>query len=59
MVDEFKQKMKKYNSREIFYQELKENLERKRDEDLEAVIFLKRKRKYQRDFILIREKLMI
>ena len=32
--DEFNKKMKKYNPRNIFYDELKENLERKRDEDL-------------------------
>ena len=37
--------MKKYNSREIFYQELKENLERKRDEDLEAVDAFEKKKK--------------
>ena len=37
--------MKKYNSREIFYQELKENLERKRDKDLEAVDAFEKKKK--------------
>ena len=35
--NEFNQKMKKYNPRDIFYDELKENLERKRDEDLETI----------------------
>ena len=35
--DEFNRKMKKYNRRDIFYNELKENLERKRDEDLETI----------------------
>ena len=37
--------MKKYNPRDIFYDELKENLERKRDEDLEAIIAYENKRK--------------
>ena len=42
--------MKKYNPRDIFYDELKENLERKRDEDLETVIAYENKRKRQRKY---------
>ena len=48
--EEFKQKMKKYNPRDIFYQELKENLERKRDEDLEAIEAYENKKKSTRSF---------
>ena len=47
--EEFKQKMKKYNLRDIFYQELKENLERKRDEDLEAIEAYDNKKKRTRE----------
>ena len=42
--------MKKYNPRDIFYQELKENLERKRDEDLEAIEAYENKKKSTRSF---------
>ena len=45
---DFKQKMKKYNLRDIFYKELKENLESKKDEDLEAIDAYKNKRKRTR-----------
>ena len=48
IVDEFNQKMKNYNPRDIFYQELKENLERKRDEDLQA--FEKKKKRSKRTY---------
>ena len=37
--------MKKFNPRDIFYDELKENLERKRDEDLETITAYENKRK--------------
>ena len=37
--------MKKYNPRDIFYDELKENLDRKRDEDLETITGYENKRK--------------
>ena len=51
IVDEFNQKMKNYNPRDIFYQELKENLERKRDEDLEAIkAFEKKKKRSKRTY---------
>ena len=40
--------MKKYNPRDIFYDELKENLERKRDEDLEAIDAYENKKKRTR-----------
>ena len=40
--------MKKYNPRDIFYDELKKNLERKRDEDLEAIDAYKNKKKRTR-----------
>ena len=43
--DGFNQKMKKYNPRDIFYNELTENLERKRDEDLETITAYENKRK--------------
>ena len=43
--DGFNQKMKKYNPRDIFYNELEENLERKRDEDLETITAYENKRK--------------
>ena len=43
--DEFNQKMKKYNPCDIFYDELKENLESKRDEDLETIAAYEIKRK--------------
>ena len=46
--DEFNQKMKKYNPCDIFYDELKENLERKRDEDLEAIAAYQNKKKRSR-----------
>ena len=46
--DEFNQKMKKYNPRDIFYGELKENLERKRDEDLETIAAYENKKKRSR-----------
>ena len=45
---DFEEKMKKYNPHDIFYQELKENLERKRDEDLEAIDAYENKRKRTR-----------
>ena len=40
--------MKKYNPRDIFYDELKENLERKRDQDLEAIDAHENKKKRTR-----------
>ena len=40
--------MKKYNPRDIFYDELKENLQRKRDEDLEAIDAYENKKKRTR-----------
>ena len=43
--DEFNQKMKKYNPRDIFHDELKENLERKRDEDLKTIAAYEKKEK--------------
>ena len=46
--NEFNQKMKKYNPCDIFYDELKENLERKRDEDLEAIAAYQNKKKRSR-----------
>ena len=46
--NEFNQKMKKYNPRDIFYDELKENLERKRDEDLETIAAYENKKKRSR-----------
>ena len=48
--DEFNNKMKKYNPRDIFYDELKENLERKRNEDLETIIAYENKRKRLRKY---------
>ena len=45
--NEFNQKMKKYNPRDIF-DELKENSERKRDEDLEAIAAYQNKKKRSR-----------
>ena len=46
--DEFNQKIKKYNSRDVFYDELKENFERKRDEDLEKIVAYENKKKRSR-----------
>ena len=46
--NEFNQKMKKYNPCDIFYDELKENLERKRDEDLETIAAYENKKKRSR-----------
>ena len=46
--NEFNQKMKKYNPPDIFYDELKENLERKRDEDLETIAAYQNKKKRSR-----------
>ena len=46
--DEFNQKMKKCNSRDVFYDELKENFERKRDEDLEKIVAYENKKKRSR-----------
>ena len=46
--DELNQKIKKYNPRDIFYEELKENLERTRDEDLETIAAYENKKKRSR-----------
>ena len=43
--DTFNKKIEKYNPRDIFYDELKENLKRKRDEDLETITAYENKRK--------------
>ena len=56
--DEFNRKMKKYNRRDIFYNELKENLERKRDEDLETITAYENKKKRLRQNITILKKLI-
>ena len=40
--------MKKYNPGDILYDELKENLERKRDEELEAIDAYENKKKRTR-----------
>ena len=46
--DTFNKKIEKYNPRDIFYDELKGNLKRKKDEDLETITAYENKRKRMR-----------